>query len=278
MWAIASCSWLGCERTVELNPINFGRASLEVIWASPKGIFSDNKDNAIVRIYDNEEDFLVPGGRYIAEKSISDIYPPHGGLITPVDRVTFDNLAPVTHWVKLFNAYSSGNLIEHNLDAGFKTAMDLQEHTHNAVIVNTTTAHLQAYQIHSITLHTVPMAEGFLSPNQHFRVDIHRMFRYSSPEWPNTLLYSGVTSVGDLPVTLRGLDIQIDGFSPRRDDPALYINIGQADAEGSYGQYEFQVFGLLKHNTSLSGDLHYWDQQNRKIFTLHGTFIFQDQP
>lgn len=273
-FGVAACAWLACERSVELNAVNFGRASLEVVWNREAHSHFSYKDSAKVRLYDNEADFLQAGGHFVAERSLSDRSPQGGGTITPVDRGLFENLAPSTYWVKVFNAYDYERMIEHNLDAGFKTALELQEHTHNSVYVETKTVYLQTYHIHSITFHTLPMAEEFLSPNQNFQLDIDKWYEYTSSQYPDIKFYSGSSRIGDLPMTINGLDIPIFEFT--RSWPRFYINVGRPNAEGIYGQYEIRLFDLLNQNTSLTGDLHYWDEQGRKIFTLHGTFTFQD--
>lgn len=272
IFTILAIHWMACERSVEFNPINFGRASLEVVWIQGTLPHSSYKDSAKVRLYDNEEEFRQAGGRYVAERSLSDRYPQGGGTITPVDRAQFQNLAPGAYWVKVFNASRHERLIEHNLDAGFRTSHALNEHTHNSVSVKTSSVYLREYRIHAITFHTIPMADRFRLPDRSFQLDIDKWY-FSSSSNPNVKYYTGAFKEADLPFTIEGLAIHINEFGGWYGSPEYYINL----LEGGFGQYEINVFNLLNRNTDLSGELHYWDEQNRKIFTLHGTFTLQNQ-
>ncbi len=252
-----------CQRTVELEPINFGRASLGIIWGRDPQHLSP-KDSAKVRIYDNEADFYASGGRFVAERSLADRH--------PVDSRVISNLEPKTYWIKVFNASTYQRSIEHNLNSGFKTPIVLQEHTYNEVNVETETVIVNQFAIRSVTIHALPSAQAYLRPDRSVRI---LFFRWSSGYPYQQELHFDERVLGSLPWTIDGLDIPVLDDNSWWYDPSIYFEIYTSNPLSYYDRYDIKLFDLLNSNTSLNGQFHFWDNESRLIYSLNGEFTFQ---
>jgi len=257
----------GCEKNEVVIPTE-EHSKLTINWEHGFYGNSSFKKNAMIYLYDSEEEYNNPIGQAIISESVADIYPEHGGTIIPVNSVSFNNLEPIKYWVKIFNAYNHEKLVEYNTDSACTFQYPLIENTYTTVTIPTKRIYVNSYTINKIEIYDIPGWLDIINGDQ-VSAKILQDFPSSYGELDNVLDSKTVT-MNNSSIIYEPTNVVISRFNSWWFDPDYYIILNKAGYFDEY--YEINIFELLNSNAHFGNEYIKLNNQNEIKYKLYVTW------
>lgn len=256
---------LGCEETEIIQTSN-KFATLTVNWQHAFNGNSFEKENARVYLYDSEKEYKSLNGKAVASKSLSDIYPPHGGLITEVNSVSFDSLQPIKYWIKIFNSYNHERLVDFNADSECKLQYPLIENTHTTVTIPTKRVYIRSFTILKVEIYDIPT---WINSKIGDKVELNLSevfpFGYAADD---VLRDSRLVTLNNSFISYEPRNARISSFNSWWHDPTYYVYLSTPGSVYKTG-YEIKIFDLLNSNVHFGNEFIQLNDQNKIKYKLY---------
>lgn len=244
---------LGCEKNEQIIP-RYDNSQLIINWQHQSYGNSSFKENAMVYLYENENDYKNPIAKAAYSQSLADLFP-NGGVIKSENSATFDNLKPIKYWIKIFNAYNHEGMVEHNQNYSFTLQNPLIENTLTTVTIPTQRVYINSYTIKKIEIFDIP---DWINSNIGDKVELKIYESFPSGyAGEDRILDSKELTISDNFITYEPTNITINKFNSWWWHPRYFIilnNIGSSDKKIS----EINIFQLLNSNA-------FWGEEYIKL-------------
>lgn len=259
--------FLGCEKNEIIIPTE-EHSKLTINWEHPNHGNSSWKDNAMIYLYDSEEEYNNPIGQAIVSESVADIHPEHGGFITPVNSASFNNLEPIKYWVRIFNAYNHGKLIEYNTDAACTFQYSLIENTSTTVTIPTKRIYVNSYTIKKNEIYDIP-SWLYITNGDQVSAKIYENFPSSYGE-QDKILDSKTVTMYNSSIIYEPSNVVINRFNSWWYDPNYNLILTKSGFLEEY--YEINIFELLNSNAHFGNEYIKLNNQNEIKYKLYVTW------
>lgn len=259
----------GCEKNEVVIPTE-ENSKLTINWEHPYYGNSSWKDNAMIYLYDSEEEYSSPIGNFVLSESVADIYPEHGGTITPVNSASFNNLEPIKYWVRIFNAYNHEKLVEYNTDSACTFQYPLIENTYTTVTIPTKRIYVNSYTIEKIEIYDIPSWLDITNGDQ-VTSKIFENFPSSFGSEQDKVLDSKTVTMNNSSIIYEPTNVVINRFNSWWFDPDYYVILNKS---GSLSEeyYEINIFELLNSNAHFGNEYIKLNTQNEIKYKLYVTW------
>jgi len=252
---------IGCKKVEIVTPAE-EKTELIINWKHPYYGNSSWKENAMIYLYENEDDYENHNSNPVLSQSLSDL-----------NTTSFNNLKPVKYWVKIFNAYNHEKLVEHNQDSSYFFNYPLIENSITTVTIPTKRIYLNSYTIEKIEIYDIPSWLDINNGDQ-VTVKIFEKFPSSYGSEQNKVLDSKTTTMNNSMIIYEPTNIVIDRFNSWWYDPDYYIVLNK---EGSLSEeyYEINIFELLNSNAHFGSKYIKRNNNNKIEYKLHVVWNIQ---